>query len=575
MSSELKKFLISDNRLRVSDELQYGVFRGGQNITTQVFKAISVGYSHVFNIQVPSQSTIIDRKVLWRCGVVFKVSGLAKAQRNNVLDLLVSYGNNLAFGPFPLNQMVNTSQITINSTTIAQNTRDVVGFLLRLLKDDDLAKYEGYTPTMLDTYGRYADALSINNSNSNYGNSSYGRTPRGSYQVEWISSSPNAVVAPTPDDDTLYIKATFTEPIFVSPFIYAPDHEGPGIYGVQNMTFNFNIGDANRSLRQIPVAGINYITSASIESFTNSELIFNFLTPKPSQLLSSKNIVPMLDCVRYLSNLGSGIPAYANNTPGTAVFQSQSLRLNQIPRYLAIGVRKRMQSQTINDADVFYPIDQLSIQFNNQAGLLSTATKQSLYEMSKKNHLNATWLEYSGWASQNNASMTSANKIVQTSGSFTMLGFSSDIQLSEEYLSVGSLGTFNLQVQVRCENYGSIVNPDSLEMVLVVWNEGVFISERGSSQVFTGVLSKSDVIDTLGQEAVSESDVNRMVGGSFTKNLRTVVSKILPMLPSVIKHVARTGADVLEKQGYGTSGAGRSGAGRSGGMMGKLESRLM
>ena len=68
-SSDFERILVKDDRTGcITDKIKYGVLKGGQNVTSQTFKAISSSPSaHVFNIAVPSLETIIDREVLWTC----------------------------------------------------------------------------------------------------------------------------------------------------------------------------------------------------------------------------------------------------------------------------------------------------------------------------------------------------------------------------------------------------------------------------------------------------------------------------------------------------------------------------
>jgi len=66
MSADFEKVLVKDPRLDVSDSIKYAVVKGGQNVTCSPFRQISENDSQVvFNIQVPSEQTIIDRRVLW------------------------------------------------------------------------------------------------------------------------------------------------------------------------------------------------------------------------------------------------------------------------------------------------------------------------------------------------------------------------------------------------------------------------------------------------------------------------------------------------------------------------------
>ena len=70
-STDYERILVQDDRTGcITNKIKYGVLKGGQNITSQSFNAISKSTSaHVFNIAVPSLETIISREV--RCPANF------------------------------------------------------------------------------------------------------------------------------------------------------------------------------------------------------------------------------------------------------------------------------------------------------------------------------------------------------------------------------------------------------------------------------------------------------------------------------------------------------------------------
>ena len=67
-SADFERILIKDDRIGcITDQIKYGVLKGGQNVTSQVFNAISKSTSaHVFNIACPP----------WRRSSPAKCSGL-------------------------------------------------------------------------------------------------------------------------------------------------------------------------------------------------------------------------------------------------------------------------------------------------------------------------------------------------------------------------------------------------------------------------------------------------------------------------------------------------------------------
>ena len=148
---------------------------------------------------------------------------------------------------------------------------------------------------------------------------------------------------------------------------------------------------------------------------------------------------------------------------------------------------------------------------------------------------------------------------VPTTGTILVLNFAEVIQLTEEFYAPGSLGSFNLQLQVTVENnqnYNWAGN--EYELVIMVMNSGVCVNERGTSSTFIGLLTKQDVLDALQQQPYNSNEVRRMVGGGFLDSIRSGLGWIkskLPMVRGVFEHVphqyAQTGANVLKALGYG------------------------
>ena len=90
---------------------------------------------------------------------------------------------------------------------------------------------------------------------------------------------------------------------------------------------------------------------------------------------------------------------------------------------------------------------------------------------------------------------------VPTTGTILVLNFAEVIQLTEEYYSPSSLGSFNLQLSVQVQNnqYHGWAGQE-YELVIMVMNSGVFVNERGTSSTFLGLLTKQDVLESLQQQ---------------------------------------------------------------------------
>jgi len=646
MSADFEKVLVKDDRLDVKDVVRYAVVKGGQNVTCAQYKAISESNSQLtFNIQVPSEQTIIDRRVLLRTQLAFTVTSSETIPAGSP-SVGVGYGALSALASFPLHQLMTVMSATINNNTVSLNVRDALPAIIRLLDKKELVWANSTTPTYPDSLGSYLyNYQELNNPLAGYYNAQDAENfPRGAFQVDRYEITTTATVGGAAGVTTERFLVTITEPLLLSPFIFGhPKSNSQGFYGIQNMNFVFNIGDLSRFFRApnaptgaaSPAKGnlptnFDYATSYPVpgdfggnltgitfganfgatgglsaqnfaNGFNNTTLLFEFLTPHPSDMMPARNIVPFYELPRYISTFTGSVPAatyHGVNVAGTATqsnsyillpgvsgaLSCQSLQLNQIPDKLIIYARKRASDQNNGDPDVALGIRQLSINFNNNSGILASATKEDLWQMSKHAGNNETWPEWSGEVSSNRWDATATGPKLQPTagansgftqyasvGSYLVLEFGKDIQLVEDYYAPGSLGNFNLQVNLVLENYlpYAITN---CEVVVITMNSGVFVNERGTSSTYTGILTKQDVLDASQQQAYTKSDVARLVGGGFLDMVKSGVQKLAPIALPIAKNLLGSMDNSVAKlasQGLGALGYGPS-AGRR-----RVDARLM
>ena len=569
-SADFRKVLIEDSRMRVTDSLPFGVVKSGQNVTTQVYPATSASASsQTFSIQTPSEVTILDRNIVWKSTYTLTITGTPAAG-----VFLVDYGNRDALAPLPLHMSATTLQVQVNNNSVSVNIRDVLPQLLRIYGDDRaLSRWNGICPLAPDTYKNYSDQLGANNNS----NGSWSQTAdnsllsRGAFNLDSIVQTVPAPANPNLQTigDGLTVRTclvTFTsfEPLFLSPFHFANlSANQMGLYGVSNLNFIFNIGaNATRLWRCGASAAAIAGYSVAITAVAGAELHFQMLTPHPSQILPSKNVVDYVDFPRYLTTFTNNIGAagIANNIllPTTTTFQSNNIQLNQVPDMLCIVARKPMVNQTNRDSDCFYPITAISINWNNQSGLLANATQETLYRMSAKT-TNQTWLEFKGFANKYLPPATApgsiyntTSQIVQTSGSILALRFGQDIPIVEEFYAPGSLGSFNLQFNVTLQNYDTTVGGGAVELVLMCVNSGLFITSQGVSSTYTGILTKSDVLAASEMKPVSERNL-RLVGGVESSAV-TSVADVAPKAQEAIMDAVSAARSALKGSGDGIGG---------------------
>ena len=418
---------------------------------------------------------------------------------------------------------------------------------------------------------------------------------------------------PQVTDTTVYATYKVTEPIMMSPFVFGHPEGKQGFYGIQTMNFQMNINsNANRAWRSVRFPGFD--KTATVQSFGESMLIFTFLTPHASDMLEPRNVVPYYELPIYRStNLNvalTGLPS--QNAIGTyqaagagdmdnlgrlnlgqiGDIQSSNIQLNCIPDKLIVFARKTVGNLTCGDTDSFLTIRGVSINWNNQAGILSSFSMEQLYRASIASGLNnLTWEEFSGvttsvagtgtaglseprhWYNgvgarsvvDTSGNVTDGNpgfKLVPTTGSILVLNFADVLQLTEEYYAPGSLGSFNLQMKLTVQNNTKTpLTGNDYELIIIPMNTGVFVNEKGTSSTFIALLTKEDVIQDSSQEPYTNFEVKRMVGGSFLSGLKSSLGWLSSKLPFVknalgsINHpYAQKGHDVLHALGYGKNG---------------------
>jgi hypothetical protein len=567
-SADFRKVLVEDARMRVTDSLPFGVVKSGQNVTTQIYPSTSASpSSQTFSIQTPSEVTLLDRNIVWKSTYTLEIRGTPAAG-----EYLVDLGNRDALAPLPLHMSATTLQVQVNNNSVSVNIKDVLPQLLRMYGDDrTLARWNGIAPLAPDTYRSYEDQIGANNNS----NGSWGQTAdnslvsRGTYGVDFLEQTTPALAGgeknkQTIGDGTLrVVSLTFTsyEPLFLSPFHFANlSANQMALYGVSNLNFIFNISaQANRLWRCGASAAAIAGYSVTLTAVAGAQLIFQMLTPHPSQILPSKNVVDYVDFPRYLTTFNNNIGAGAVNAtnelvPTSTPFSSNNIQLNQVPDMLVICARKPMSQQTNRDADCFFPISQISINWNNQSGLLANASRDTLFRMSAKS-TNQTWQEFKGIANRYVPPSAIGQYDTQiqnvlTSGSILALRFGQDIPIVEEFYAAGSLGSFNLQFNVTLENYTLTAQP--VELVLMCVNSGLFITSQGVSSTYTGILTKSDVLAASEMKPVSERHL-RLVGGVESSAV-TSVADVAPKAQEAILDAVSAAKGALGKGSDGIGG---------------------
>jgi len=586
--SDFKTVLVRDSVIGdITSDIDFAVKSGASQTTYQRFPSTSSSNSSViFNVQVPSENVVIGRDILINTGLSFTLqagSTTAPTANDNWVQVPIgesvfSYGLTDALQAFPFNSLLTTATAQINNTTASVNLQDVLPSLLRMNDSRELYRFNSTTPSLPDqAYGDFADAILTNNNPlASYNTSSYDidQQPRGAFPVVVtlvhtpavgpVDASP--ISTSLTDTWVITVQTVVSEPLFLSPFIFGnPEFNCQGLLGINNMTFTLNVdatckrlfSSANKYIKTIALGtstnpnGFTSTTAIGISTQPSAPaLLLKFLSTQPSDLVQTKNIVPYMDFPRYLTNSANSTTITSGST---ATLTSSNLQINQIPDMFLINVRIPMSSQTYQNPSSFLTINSVSINLNNQSGLLSSSSQYDLWRLSIKNGSTQSWLEFSGQSLVND-NATGVGVLIPTTGSLLVLNPAYDLSLPD-YISCGSLGNYNFQFQCSVTNqYGFSIQP---EIIVICVNSGIFTTQQGVSAVYTGILTKEMVLDAKTSQQASafkSMEVKRMTGGNML-NMPLSAMKAFRRIKGMMPHM-------MGKMGGESSGGAPSG-GRS------------
>ncbi len=540
-SSDFSTVLCKDDRIaKITDAVKYSVFKGGSNVTFSRYKAISgvnaTGpTSLVFNLQVPSEQVVVDRRVKLVSTFSFNVSITLPADAG-VLAALVGarpfdYGNNCALGPYPVHSLFSSMNVTINNNSTSIQEQEILAQIIRLYDERVHQRSASGTPNSWDTCADYTQLVdATSNPLGGYDNvADTDIQPRGSWYVSQVNLAGNNGNNPIAIGEvgavrTVTYTVTTEEYLQISPFIFNKSYHSQGFLGIQTLNFQFQIGTPQRLFRHSGVANNGTVMNAangaspavvSNLNFSNSELVFQFLSLHPSDILPSRNVVPYYDLPLYktATTLTQALVPMNGTNNVIDQIQTSTFSLNQIPDKLVIWVTpKPFGNYTCQDADAWMVIEKISIQFNNSQGILSNCDSRDLWKMSVQAGSNQSWADWSGQTLRASGGQTPDR--LRMCGSVLMLDMGKDVQLSDDFLSCGSIGQFSLSLQIQFKNPFSynVTQPNCTIMCL---NSGLWVVDRGQSSSFTGILTKSLVLDASQRESVSRSDGERLVGSGL------------------------------------------------------------
>lgn len=514
--------VIRDERIQsITTDLPMELRKGGAHNTFQTQNATSMSTTGItFNVTPPSMDVVMDRHIKMSNRVTLRV---AIPAGQTVNSRVFKYGETESLSAFPMNSLIGTATLTINSATVTVNTQDIFGVLSKMHDQKDFDEY--HCPTMLDQkFKKYSDMqLSQSNPLGSFEDSKSNIVPRGAHPLESFTivrsgttpltrtqadteANIGTALTCTNTDQSWVITLTYVtiEPLlFLSPLIYGKSNNNAGLFGVNKLDLQLNI---DPTAKRVFCSSTSVPMTVSLVAIEDSKLMLNYITPQSSDLIAPSNVVPYTEYSRYITaQTGNTVAAGAN-----ATVTSNSLQLNSIPNKFYIVVRKQLQNMTCKDSDSFLRIDNCVTQFNNMSGLFSSATQHDLYLTSKRNGSKQSAYEFYGEVSVKEGIKK------PTIGSVLVLN-PIDFGIPE-YLTAGSTGNFNFQVTVGIKNTDSV--PVTYELMILTQNDGIFILQKGQAMKQTSIYSKTLVAEaTMSQFGESADYIRNQTSGPSLSNV--------------------------------------------------------
>ncbi len=434
---------------------------------------------------------------------------------------------------YPLSSNMNTLQIDLNNTSFSINMSDTIQALLRYHNPDYLADGDmSLTPSKMDNTQQYSDTTNSNfNPLASVVDSglSQGSNGRGAFP---LVSQVNNISTGIGNDTTAQQVFNFCEDLFLSPMLFGTTCQESGFIGLQTFQLTINwLNDLSRMISHNPAVST---FSSIIVTLGQPTLLFRYITPSPLEKIPRFKNYPYYEIQRYPTDANSAIASGAS-----VILSSSNIQLNSIPRMMYIFARKRNSDLTNLDTDTFLSIEKVSINWANNSGLLSNATKRDLYEMSKKNGCNLNWRAWSG----ENTFFNSGGTVQQINGVGSVLAveFGTDLAVGIDE-APGLNGTYQLQMEVNLTNRSA--NSVTPTLYVVVSNEGVFTIENNSAYSQVGVISRQDVLNAQKQKGINYNDLRYMAGASFFRSLSRGLKRIYKKASPIVKKAIRIGKTV-------------------------------
>lgn len=499
LQSTLDAKVIVDPVIHMNSEYTYKIEKAGTESTYVTYTASSLSTTSA-NITVNTQgnNVVLDRKLILKNEMQFDLVGTPPAGSINLIPPS-GIKDIIALRFYPIQMCTSVLSVKINGASISFNSSQILDALHRYsLTRDELEQWSSMGPCMHDNVADYSDGYGTNINVLGDYYTSNSPVPRGCFEAQILSNTPT----------TASIVFSWAEPIIISPFLYNRiDQKGLGFLGADTQ-FLFTYGDLTRCLSIDSVNGP--VITSIVPSFVQAQSITaRWVTPPYQLSVSDPQLYPYEDFQSILVTEGNQLIGPGGSNSITTRVTSFSY----VPSKMLIYVQKRQGSLTYNDPDSYLRINNITINFNNKAGILSPCDSLDLYLLSIRNGLKMT--SWQDWNSH--------------SGSVLMLDFARDIPMKEG-ISVDMIGNYSFYCTINFTNLSSNVTPFLPSVYVVPIMTGILTIQNLSAGLQLGLVDPGSFsMDDIKAAETEPLDVDLrndfIEGGAFGSRVKNIASK--------------------------------------------------
>lgn len=521
---ELEKVLVIDPQTNVEETYKTKEVVYKSNVNKSLYKYNADSYSNtniIFNnITPPSLNTVIPRSFKIQYTLQVDVVGVLNPATLpnrypysiNINGAPAGAGTNysISLADSPLQQSCSAIELRINGSSTSISPNDWIMIYSHMVDNKDLNGDLSVVPHQKDTSPLY-NGWTIDNASFN--NRSI-FAPYGANVAYPSNVSTVWTQLTTPSTTTTSYTVAVEEELYLSPAVWGDLQEKvAGFSNINNFTLNFRINNLNRAVRCASTATGDYggnVSAINVSLLNQPQLNLTYITPDP--VLSAK--MPSVIAMDY-----SYIQPFITSKTGTSfgLVNMNSIRLPSIPKKFMIYAKP--SKSVFNTAlynntipDVFLPITNLSITFNNRINLLANDNAFTLYQKSVANGLTDTFQDWSYYT-----------------GSVMIIDVAKDLGLEADECSGQANKYSTLQIQATFNNANlllagldpahPLMNGQNWDYYVVVESPGkAFITPSDCQFVLTGPSSAEVLALTSNMDKVvdhSDLDAKQVGGGAF------------------------------------------------------------